>query len=154
MNELLRNEYLGLAIRFFLGMIFLVASIDKIADPAAFAVSIGNYRLLPDSLLLIAATWLPWMELLCGLGLIFGILFRGASLLTLIMLLIFTLAIVSGLLRGLDISCGCFTQDPAVAKLGWWKVAENLGLIILAAAAFVTPGSRFLRYPVSPPTDE
>jgi len=142
MRALLQTKYPGIVIRLFLGMVFLVASIDKLADPAAFAASIGNYRLLPDSLLLFAATWLPWVELLCALGLIFGVLLRGASLLTLAMLLVFTLAVISGLLRGLDISCGCFTQDPAVASVGWWKVAENFGLIILAVLAFLASGSR------------
>jgi uncharacterized membrane protein YphA (DoxX/SURF4 family) len=107
----------------------VVAGADKICDPAAFGVSIGNYRILPEFLIPIAATVLPWLELLCGLAILFGILVRGGSLLASILLLIFTAAAAAAILRGLDISCGCFTQDPRAAALGWGKVWENLGLL-------------------------
>lgn len=143
MSRILSNEYVGLCVRIFLGAVFLVACIEKIADPSGFAVSIENYRILPPSLVLVVATGLPWIELLCGLALIFGIGYRGASLLTLTMLVIFTAAVISGLFRGLDISCGCFTQDPNVGKIGWLKVGENAGLLLLAMHACFSTASRF-----------
>ena len=45
------------------------------------------------------------------------------------LLVIFTAAVLSAILRGLDITCGCFTHDPGVATLGWGKVLENIGLL-------------------------
>jgi uncharacterized membrane protein YphA (DoxX/SURF4 family) len=72
------------------------------------------------------------MELICGMCLVFGMLHRGAGLLLFGLLVVFTVAVVSALVRGLDISCGCFTQDPAAAKVGWLKIVENLGLIGLS----------------------
>jgi uncharacterized membrane protein YphA (DoxX/SURF4 family) len=136
-----RTEVGVVAARIVLGAVFIVASIEKVADPAAFAVSINNYKILPEAVSLVVATFLPWVELLCGFGLLFGIFMRGSSLLSLCMLAVFTAAIVSGLFRGLDISCGCFTQDPNVAKIGWGKVAENVGLIILSALPLVSRSS-------------
>jgi uncharacterized membrane protein YphA (DoxX/SURF4 family) len=143
MSGIRPNDYVVLAARVVLGGVFIVASIEKIADPAAFAVSIHNYRILPESLSLVIATFLPWIELLSGFGLVFGLFVRGSSLLTLVMLAVFTGAIVSGLLRGLDISCGCFTQDPTVAKIGWGKVTENVGLLVLSVVPLVSPGLAF-----------
>jgi len=143
MNGLRSNDYAGFAARAFLGAVFIVASIDKVADPSAFAVSIDNYRILPQGLSLVLATVLPWVELLCGFGLLFGLFVRGSSLLTTMMLVLFTGAVISGLLRGLDISCGCFTQDPDVAKIGWGKVAENAGLIVLSGFVLLSTGLRF-----------
>jgi len=143
MNKLRTNHYIGLAARVVLGAVFIVASIDKIADPSAFAVSIDNYRILPQGLPLVVATVLPWVEILCGFGLLFGLFIRGSSLLTMLMLAVFTAAVISGLLRGLDISCGCFTQDPDVARIGWGKVVENAGLIVLSVFVLFSTGLRF-----------
>jgi uncharacterized membrane protein YphA (DoxX/SURF4 family) len=129
-----------LAARLILGGAIVVASIGKIADPAAFAASIGHYHLLPSSTLLPVATVLPWLELLCGFGLIFGITLRANALLVFLMVLVFTAGIASALGRGLDISCGCFTQDPAAGRIGWTKLVENGFLLFLAATIYLLPG--------------
>jgi len=132
LTSLFTSGNLATIVRFALGMLFLVASVEKIADPNAFAQSIDNYRIFPHSVDLAVASILPWLELLCGLGLLFGIATRGSAFLAVLMLLGFTLAVASALVRGLDISCGCFTQDPQVGKIAWQKVAENL-IMTLAA---------------------
>ena len=126
-----------------LGFVLIVASIDKIADPNAFAVSIGYYRIFNTTIVLLIATILPWVELLCGMSLIFGVAIRGGSLISLLMLVVFTAAVISGIARGLDISCGCFTNDPKMDKIGWAKVVENFGLILLSIAAYFSRGDRF-----------
>ena len=92
---------------------------------------------------MIIATVLPWVELLCGLGVLFGIFLRGSSLLLGTMLAIFTLAVVSALVRGLDISCGCFTQDPATGRIGWMKVVQNSSLFVLTMFLFFSETTRF-----------
>lgn len=143
MKSLFQNDYLILAIRTILGLVFVIASIDKVADPVAFAGSIGNYKLLSPSIVLIIATVLPWVELLCGLGLILGAYWRGSALLSFVMLTVFTLAVGIAMARGLDISCGCFTQDPNVGKVGWWKVGENLLLLLSSALLFYSNGGKF-----------
>ncbi len=132
-----------LAARMILGGVFIAASIDKIADPAGFAGAIGNYRILPLTPALVVATVLPWLELLCGLGLVFGLRVRASALLILLMLIIFTAGVGSALLRGLDISCGCFTRDPSAGRIGWTKLVENGILIILSALLYIVRGSRW-----------
>jgi uncharacterized membrane protein YphA (DoxX/SURF4 family) len=143
LKSALSNGYLVLLARLILGVVFLVAAIDKISDPASFAASIDNYKIFPHSISLVLATLLPWLELLCAFALFFGIAVHGSALLTCAMLTLFTVAVISGLLRGLDISCGCFTQDPSVQKIGWTKVSENLGMIALSMYLLFSEGMRF-----------
>lgn len=143
MKRLLANDYLVLLTRVFLGLLFVVYSIDKITHPEAFAQSIDNYKLVGSSLALFFATALPWMELLAGLCILFGLFLRGSSLLVTGMLVIFTLAVISGLVRGLDISCGCFTQDPSVDKIGMMKVAQNGTLIVLGVYLYFSTSVKF-----------
>ena len=135
-KTLLSNEYFAFLLRVLLGLTFLAACIDKIADPGGFAMAITNYKLISGPLALFVATVLPWIELLCALFILAGIFRRGSSLLLAVMLVGFTLAVTSGILRGLDISCGCFTLDPTVGKIGWQKVIENSGLILASVALF------------------
>lgn len=142
MKYLLSNEYLAVLTRAFLGALFIVISIEKIADTAAFTNSIANYKILSPFLASLVATILPWVELLCGLCILFGILRRGSSLLVALMLFVFTVAIIAALLWGLDISCGCFTQDPQASKIGWVKVAQNLSLFFLGIFLFYSNSSK------------
>jgi uncharacterized membrane protein YphA (DoxX/SURF4 family) len=129
--------------RVILGCVFIFASIDKIADPHAFAASITNYKIVSGNLTLLLATVLPWIELLSGLGLLFGVFIRGSALLTLCMLFLFTILVGSAMLRGLDISCGCFTQDPSAERIGWKKIGENLLLLAMNVVVFYPAVHRF-----------
>lgn len=128
------REGLIVLMRLVLGGLFVYASLNKIVDPEAFAASITGYRIIGPGLSLIAATVVPWVELLCGFGLITGIWLRGSAALTTIMLVAFTAAVGSALWRGLDVACGCYTQDPSVGMVGWWKIGENA---LLTAMAFI-----------------
>ncbi len=131
MKKILTNTVLILLARLFLGALFIIASLDKIADANAFASSILNYKIIGESQALIVATVLPWLELFCGLGLIIGIFPKTSAVLLTAMLVVFTVLVASAMLRGLDISCGCFTQDPNAGRIGWQKIIENCGMIVL-----------------------
>jgi putative oxidoreductase len=135
--------WLSLLARLVVGSAFIAASIDKIADPASFAASIGYYRLVPHGVALTIATILPWLELLCGVAVLAGVTVRTSSALSFLMLAVFTAAVASAVARGLDISCGCFTQDPAAGKIGLMKFAENGALLLLSAFLYIVPGSRW-----------
>lgn len=143
MKSLLANDFLALAARIFIGFLFVFISIDKIASPEAFATSIANYRIVSPFLATFSATILPWVELLCGLAVLFGILQKGSSFLLTSLLVVFTAAVLSALVRGLDISCGCFTQDPQAGKIGWMKLVENVGLFILTSFLFYSTSVKF-----------
>jgi putative oxidoreductase len=143
MKYLLTNQYLVILTRVFLGLLFVVVSVEKIVEPAAFAQSIANYKIFSFSLSLVLATIIPWLELLCGLCMLSGLFLRGSSLLVASLVAVFTLAVLSAVLRGLDIACGCFTQDPTVGKVGWMKIIQNLTLLALSVYLYFSTSDRF-----------
>jgi len=128
------NRYFVFLVRVLLGFLFVLAAMEKIAQPEAFAKNISYYRLLPTGSINILAIVLPWIELLAGLFLLMGLVVRGSSLLITVLLGVFILAIGISIARGLDISCGCFGTTSA-RKVGWTTLAEDL--LMLAGALLV-----------------
>jgi len=131
MNERWSRRLLTI-LRILLGMIFLYAAIGKIIKPAAFAADIEHYRLLPYFLVPLLAAVLPWIELSCGLLMIAGRWLPGATLLVMMMNLVFMLAIGSAMIRGLDISCGCFSLSSEPGRVGLARLLEDAGFLIAA----------------------
>jgi putative oxidoreductase len=131
MKSILSHPLVNLLLRILLGGLFVLASLDKIADPNAFATSVSNYKIVNSDLAMLVATVLPIFEFLCGALLILGLYPRTNAVLITGLLAAFTLMIISALLRGLDISCGCFTQDPGAGKIGYQKILENSGMILV-----------------------
>jgi hypothetical protein len=135
---MLSNKYLLAVARLFLGSMFIVASIDKIAAPDAFAANIVAYKLIPYALVNIMALVIPWMELVCGIFLIGGVYTRGSSALISILLVVFIVAMAAALLRELKIDCGCFGKEHAT-PVSWMKVLEDVGLLILSLYSYRYP---------------
>lgn len=125
--NLFSNKYIILVIRTAIAVIFIIAGAEKIANPENFALSISNYRLLPVYSINIFAVVLPWIEIISGILLLFGIAVKENSTIILTLLLIFTSAIVISLFRGLSIDCGCFGKGT---QIGMLKLGENLLMII------------------------
>lgn len=132
-DNLLSTRYGELFVRIIqigLGLLFIYASLDKIWNPGLFAKSIANYRILPLFLLHISAIVLPWLELICGIALIVNKYQRAAYTIIGGLLIVFILAILSAMARGLDFNCGCFSVDAEASNLGLRKVIQNVGLFL------------------------
>lgn len=117
--------------RLLLGGIFAYAAARKIMDPSAFAADIAHFRLLPHPLTLALGLYLPWLELICGAGVIVRRFESGALLLITLMCVLFCLALTSAWFRGLDINCGCFGHATASSPLPW-AIARSLVLGLIA----------------------
>jgi len=136
MKSILSNKYFLVLSQLVLGAVFIVAAIGKIAEPAKFATEISKYNLLPEVMLNVMALSLPWIELICGILLIFGNKIKANSAILGIMLVVFTIGVISAFARGLDINCGCF-GGAVQQKVGWEKILENTGLILLSVNLFI-----------------
>ena len=90
------------------GGIFIYAGAIKALDPVQFGLEIDNYKSLPWFISVRLAFLLPWLEILCGLALIFRFLYRGGLSILTTLVLVFIGATVAAKARGLDITCGCF----------------------------------------------
>lgn len=91
-----------------IGGLFLYAGIVKVIDPVEFARDIDNYKMLPWSIGVWLALYLPWLEIFCGLALIARVLYRGAVFIVTVLMSLFIVASIVAKMRGLDVSCGCF----------------------------------------------
>ena len=113
-----------------LGLVFIYASLEKIADPDAFALTIDNYRLFPVFSIGPLAIVLPWLELWAGGLVITGIWKRPAALILGVLLTGFILAVGFNLYRGLDFECGCFGSGSRQAGI---NLLWQDGLLLICA---------------------
>jgi uncharacterized membrane protein YphA (DoxX/SURF4 family) len=112
--------------------IFIYAGALKALDPVQFAHDIDHYKILPWPIGVALAFYLPWLEIFCGVALIFRVFYRGALAILTALVVIFLGATIVAKLRGLDITCGCFGH----ASQNWSFPAHlALDLAILAALA-------------------
>jgi len=129
MNKILSNKYFLFSIRILLGIVFIFAAISKASEPEGFARAITNYKLLPLFSINILAIVLPWIELCTAVLLIFGISVKENSTILSGLLIVFIIAIIISLARGLNIDCGCFGTVGGT-KVGVQKILENFGLLL------------------------
>jgi uncharacterized membrane protein YphA (DoxX/SURF4 family) len=121
------------------GLIFIFASIDKIANPAYFAGTIQNYQILPEALINIAAIFLPWLEFICGLLLIFGLWHKSTAVIVCTLTFIYILALGSVIFRDLDIECGCFGSGSSA---NWGRIVEDFILLAFTLQIVFYPLSK------------
>lgn len=130
MNRFSLNTVIATIIRILLGFLFLFAALDKIIDPAKFAEVVYNYRLAPVELLNIIAICVPWIEAIIGITLLIGVWVEVSAFILSGMTILFIIMIVSAILRGLNIECGCFSLDEAGSLVSWKRVIEDVAILI------------------------
>ncbi len=121
------------AVRLVVSAVFVYAGIGKALDPAGFATAVSHYRLVPEVIAAVVAAYLPWLEVVCGLGLWWRRTRLGAANLLLLLSLLFAAVIASALVRHLDIACGCFGSTSAGRSLLGFDLARSLVLALAAA---------------------
>ena len=124
--------------RIYLALVFILSGLDKVNNLSTFSQSIENYRILPLEAVNIVAIIIPWVELVSGALLLLGFYIRENSTIIFALLGLFTLSIISAVLRNLDIDCGCQgTFDGQ--KVGVLKIIENVALIIVSILNIKNP---------------
>ena len=135
----MRFRNLVTAISLVIAAVFAYASISKIIDPLDFADSIFGFAMLPNVLITPLALALPPFEIACAVLLIVPRTRRIGGLAVVLVTLMFTTALLSALLRGLTLDCGCFgTGAPSRPRM-WLEV--GLDVVLLGGAALVYLGS-------------
>ena len=139
MNTIKKILHLGLAhpwpyriIRLALACLFIYGGVSKLFDPGAFAATISNYDLVPETILPILAIGLPLVETIAGLALVFD---RSWGLHVITgLLVLFALVLGYGILGDLNVDCGCFGADELNRQAGLRSAFyRDLALIGLVA---------------------
>ena len=118
---------------FIIAAIFIYAGVLKALDPVQLAHDIDHYKTLPWAVGVGLAFYLPWLEILSGLALIFRLFYRGALSILTALVVVFLVATIAAKVRGLDITCGCFGH----ASQNWsfpTHLALDLAILVALAA--------------------
>ena len=153
-HSLSSPERLALLARWILGGIFVYMGLVKAAHPVDFLKLLRQYEIIESHLVLNSiAVALPWFEVFCGLLLLAGIAVRGSALISLLMLVPFSLIVLHRALAireasaiafcAIRFDCGCGAGEVNICH----KLLENSLLILLAALLFAFRANRWcLRY--------
>ncbi|GJM26256.1 MAG: hypothetical protein DHS20C16_26710 [Phycisphaerae bacterium] len=148
-----QSGYPLLIARLVLGIMFIQMGWSKVGDPVSFLKMLREYEMFPPGAFVLEnmiALTLPWIEVLCGVLLIVGILVRGAALTLLLMLTGFTIVITiraigmfnSGEFESFcDVAfdCGCGGGLVGMCK----KLPENFGLWLISWIPLLSASRRF-----------
>src|SRR5436309_14256652 len=112
--------------------VFIYDGAIIILDPIPFANDIENYKILPWTIGVGLAFYLPWLEIFCGLALILRRLYLGGLTILAALISVFIVATIAAKIRGLDITCGCFGH---VSQR--WNSSAHLALDLPLLAALI-----------------
>ncbi len=139
------QPWLSLLVRVSMAVILVAAAIPKMADIPQSIRAVRAYRLLPEALVPLVGTTLPFVELLLALFLFAGLFTRLSAIVWLAMMAAFMTGVVWAWAKGYSIDCGCFggggdvpegtTNYPA-------HMAERLGFVALGTYLAIWPASR------------
>jgi putative oxidoreductase len=129
MTRQVPRPLLNLILRLILGIVFIYSGLVKIWSPFSFADSIASYHILPSGAINVLAIGLPPLEIISGLLLLAGIYIRVGILTISSMLTLFSIALLSTIIRGISIDCGCFGKSSWLDSNPWFALIRDLLLL-------------------------
>jgi putative oxidoreductase len=133
-------ELISLGCRLFIAGLLIYASYDKIWDPAAFALDVAKYDLLPMEAVNASSVALAWMEMILGVFLLLGLMVRACAFWASLLFTMFTgLMIYSGF-TGAGFDCGCFPGQGS-HPAGFDAALRDLYYLLAALWLLILPGA-------------
>lgn len=141
------RPWIGLAVRFGLAAVWLLAGASKIGDLAASGRAVHAYQIFPYDVSVVVGAALPFLELALGVLVLLGLATRLTAGVSVALLLVFIAGIVSAWTRGLSIDCGCFGiggelaagETPSYLP----EILRDLGFLALAGFLLIWPRTPF-----------
>ncbi len=138
LGMLYNNRYVVLVFRLIIAAIFLASAYGKLVDVERYSVdAVYNFGILPLGLARLFGLVMPFIELICALGLLFGVLTRLSSLGISLMSLSFFIAKAIVLSQGRSIECGCF--GAVIDTLASVTIFLDLPIMLMALMVMFSP---------------
>lgn len=140
-----RWPWVGVGARLMLGVVWVVAGVIKLPDPAESVRAVRAYRLLPEAMVPVVGYGLPVLEVSIGVLLVVGAFVRFSAVVSAVLLAGFLVGIGSAWARALEIDCGCFGGGGQVAATETrypQEVARDTALLVVALALAMWPRTR------------
>ncbi len=121
-------------LRLGLGIMFVTAAWPKWHDPKSFSSLVANYQFLPAFSVNGFSLYLPMLEMVVGLGIVFTAWKKEFTLLLGILFVMFIVALAQALGRDLGIACGCFDIEGATNPgETWFSLLRDIVLLVPTA---------------------
>jgi uncharacterized membrane protein YphA (DoxX/SURF4 family) len=143
-----------LAGRFVLGIVLLMAGFDKWAERTAFVKTLRHTFDLPQHISKLVARYLPVVEILLGISLLIGLEARAASVVTGVLMVIFSTQLLLIYVNGKrTLACGCFGKN-GVEQAVLFLIVRNVLIGTTAVVIAVLGIDYFALLPSRPATLE
>ncbi|MEM1154782.1 MAG: MauE/DoxX family redox-associated membrane protein [Pseudomonadota bacterium] len=130
----------AIAIKAFFSAYLLFAAAHKLVDQARFEQTLEDYQLLPPWALAPAAKLLPYIEVLIVLLIVWPATAATGLLLCTGLMTVYLLAMMSTLLRHIQLQdCGC-GGIGAQATVGRWHLMRNAAFVLLSVVGATLSG--------------
>jgi hypothetical protein len=132
-------EVIGIFCHMALLLLFVASSVQKLSDHTAFERSVKGFAIVPSGWI-VPLSWLFLVgECLTVVGLLGGLLWGGALrvagvLVALILLILFSGALISVIARGLHVPCGCFGAHND-RPVSWLHLLRNASMLVCGIVA-------------------
>ena len=102
----------------------------KALDPVAFAESVAGFHIVPWPVAVVLAYYLPWLELVVGLGLLVQRWRAESAWVATGLCTVFAILWAVTWWRGINVACGCFGGSGEGSAL--WGLARAVGMAVWA----------------------
>jgi len=130
-----------------LSALFIWAGITKLFNLSDFESVLATYQLFPNWSIPWLAVTVPWLEVILGVCVLFPFTKKSAAVGIFSLNIVFILVLLSVLVRGITISCGCFGVE--LLPVGPWTVPLAIlrDLLFLVMAWCIFTPTRWVKVP-------
>lgn len=123
--------------------VFVAAAVPKIEDPDLFSIDISYYEAFPYWGWNFIAVVVPAMELVGAAAIVSGWKRQAGAVMLALLNAGFLALILSVIVRGIDVNCGCFGHGGEQQAIGWWEFWRDVALMAgIVVAGLRTPSER------------
>lgn len=123
------------SLRLILGITLIFAGLEKVRELPDFVIGVIYYKVLPENVARWYGRLLPFVEIGAGALLLFGIWTKSVSILSIAMLVSFSIAVSLNLARKRNMPCFCFGTNSS--KIGWHTLVRIFLLITASFPIFI-----------------
>jgi uncharacterized membrane protein YphA (DoxX/SURF4 family) len=132
MGRALSHRYLTLFSRVVVGGILIFAGASKLGHIDSLIEEINKYQILSSGVASAYGHALPYIEVIVGVAILFGLFLTLSSLVAWLLFMSFTIAKIAAIAKGLDIEiCSCL--GPSVPLVHTQSLALDFVLLLLTA---------------------
>jgi len=129
------GDYAVVVLSLGLAAVFFYAGVAKLRDTLDFADNIAGFGIVPAAFINPLAFALPPFEIACGVLLLWPPTRRVAALAITLLSVLFFAVLLSALVRGLTLDCGCFGSGAPSRPRMWLEL--GLDVVLCGGSVFV-----------------